>query len=180
MGVFGTASRWRPGPRSARVTTSRPAGRSLGPHARDRDGWASTCTTRPWAPGPVNPPWPHCDGSQPDALRAKNTYLAAQHTRLRPRLGHAKALVAIEHSILVANFYSSSEISPTTTLGGLPHPPRRPRTTRPQAYPTAQGHRLLRAGGTTTTGRRIADQGPASPVVFSSDQQTRQAPSQSG
>jgi hypothetical protein len=41
---------WRPGPRSVRVTTSRPAGPSLGPPARGRDGWVSTCTTRPWVP----------------------------------------------------------------------------------------------------------------------------------
>ncbi|WP_322763091.1 hypothetical protein [Frankia sp. Cr2] len=39
------------------------------------------------------------------ALPTKNTYLAAQYARLRPRLDHARALVAIEHSILVAIFY---------------------------------------------------------------------------
>ena len=39
------------------------------------------------------------------AIRAKNTYLAAQYARLRPRLGHNKALVAVEHSILVAIFH---------------------------------------------------------------------------
>ncbi|MGH3624793.1 MAG: transposase, partial [Sciscionella sp.] len=39
------------------------------------------------------------------AIRTKNTYLAAQYARLRPRLGHNKALVAIEHSILVAIFH---------------------------------------------------------------------------
>jgi transposase len=39
------------------------------------------------------------------ALRTKNTYLATQYARLRPRLGHTQALVAIEHSTLVSIFY---------------------------------------------------------------------------
>jgi transposase len=51
------------------------------------------------------------------ALRAKNTYLAAQYTRLRPRLGHAKALVAVEHSILVAIFHMLNRDQPYHDLG---------------------------------------------------------------
>jgi len=51
------------------------------------------------------------------ALRTKNTYLAAQYTRLRPRLGHAKALVAVEHSILVAIFYMLQRDQPYHDLG---------------------------------------------------------------
>ncbi|MEN3267474.1 hypothetical protein [Pseudonocardia sp.] len=42
------------------------------------------------------------------ATRTKNTYLAAQYSRLRPRLSHARALVAVEHSILVAIFTCST------------------------------------------------------------------------
>jgi len=52
------------------------------------------------------------------ATRTKNTYLAAQYTRLRPRLGHAKALVAVEHSILVAIFHMLDRDQPYHDLGG--------------------------------------------------------------
>jgi transposase len=51
------------------------------------------------------------------ALRTKNTYLAAQYARLRPRLGHAKALVAVEHSILVAIFHMIQRDQPYHDLG---------------------------------------------------------------
>jgi transposase len=51
------------------------------------------------------------------ALRTKNTYLAAQYVRLRPRLGHAQALVAVEHSILVAIFYMLQRNQPYHDLG---------------------------------------------------------------
>ena len=36
------------------------------------------------------------------ATRTKNTYLAAQYRRLRPRRGHKRALGAVRHSILTA------------------------------------------------------------------------------
>ena len=36
------------------------------------------------------------------ATRSKDTYLAAQYARLRPRRGHKKALGAVKHSIIVA------------------------------------------------------------------------------
>ena len=36
------------------------------------------------------------------ATRANGTYLQAQYQRLRPRLGHGKALGAVKHSIIVA------------------------------------------------------------------------------
>jgi transposase len=51
------------------------------------------------------------------AIRTKNTYLAAQHARLRPRLGHSKALVAVEHSILVAIFHMLQRDQPYHDLG---------------------------------------------------------------
>jgi transposase len=51
------------------------------------------------------------------AIRAKNTYLAAQYARLRPRLGHSKALVAVEHSILVAIFHMLDRDQPYHDLG---------------------------------------------------------------
>jgi hypothetical protein len=39
------------------------------------------------------------------AIRSKNTYYAAQYTRIKGRRGHAKALGAVQHSILVALFH---------------------------------------------------------------------------
>jgi transposase len=51
------------------------------------------------------------------AIRTKNTYLAAQYARLRPRLGHSKALVAVEHSILVAIFHMLDRDQPYHDLG---------------------------------------------------------------
>jgi transposase len=51
------------------------------------------------------------------AIRTKNSYLAAQYARLRPRLGHSKALVAVEHSILVAIFYMFDRDQPYHDLG---------------------------------------------------------------
>lgn len=51
------------------------------------------------------------------ALRTENSYLAAQYTRLRPRLGHPQALVAVEHSILVSIFYMLHRNQPYHDLG---------------------------------------------------------------
>jgi transposase len=51
------------------------------------------------------------------AIRTKQGYLVAQYTRLRPRLGHAKALVAVEHSILVAIFHMLERDQPYHDLG---------------------------------------------------------------
>jgi transposase len=51
------------------------------------------------------------------ATRTKNTYLGAQYDRLRPRLGHARALVAGEHSILVAIFCMLDRDQPYHDLG---------------------------------------------------------------
>jgi transposase len=51
------------------------------------------------------------------AVRTKNSYLAAQYARLRPRLGHNKALVAVEHSILVSIFHMLQRDQPYYELG---------------------------------------------------------------
>ncbi len=51
------------------------------------------------------------------AVRTKNSYLSAQYARLRPRLGHNKALVAVEHSILVAIFHMLARDQPYYELG---------------------------------------------------------------
>jgi transposase len=52
------------------------------------------------------------------AARTKGTYLSAQYARLRPRRGHAKAIVALEHSILVAAFHILDRRVPYQDLGG--------------------------------------------------------------
>ena len=50
------------------------------------------------------------------ATRSKDTYLAAQYARLRPRRGHKKALGAVKHSIIVACWHM-------LTTGELYHDP---------------------------------------------------------
>jgi transposase len=42
------------------------------------------------------------------AIRSKDTYLAAQYARLRPRRGRKKALGAVKHSILIACWHMLS------------------------------------------------------------------------
>ena len=39
------------------------------------------------------------------AVRSKNTYLAAQYQRLKPRIGHGRALGAVKHSMLIAYWH---------------------------------------------------------------------------
>jgi transposase len=51
------------------------------------------------------------------AARSKGTYLSAQYARLRPRRGHPKAIVAVEHSILVAAFHFLDRGVPYRDLG---------------------------------------------------------------
>src|SRR5436853_124025 len=49
--------------------------------------------------------------------RTRGTYLNAQYLRLRSRRGHAKAIVAVAHSILVSPTTCSSETSPMKSSG---------------------------------------------------------------
>lgn len=51
------------------------------------------------------------------AARTKGTYLQAQYYRLRGRRGHAKATVAVEHSILVAAYHILDRRVPYKDLG---------------------------------------------------------------
>ncbi|HEV7827376.1 MAG TPA: transposase [Pseudonocardiaceae bacterium] len=100
MGVFGTASRlasWAavcPGNHES-------AGRSKSGATRKGPRWLGI----------------YLHDAAMGALRTKNTYLAAQYARLRSRLGHAQALVAVEHSILVAIFYMLQRNQPYHDLG---------------------------------------------------------------
>lgn len=52
------------------------------------------------------------------AIRSKNTYLAAQYQRLKPRLGHGRALGAVKHSILTAYWHMFTNGEFYRDLGG--------------------------------------------------------------
>jgi len=52
------------------------------------------------------------------ATRGKDTYLAAQYARLRPRRGHKKALGAVKHSIIVACWHMLCTGELYNDLGG--------------------------------------------------------------
>jgi transposase len=60
------------------------------------------------------------------AGRSKDTYLGAQFTRLRGRIGHPKARKAVEHSILVAAFHILAGGVPYNDLGADWFQRRRP------------------------------------------------------
>jgi transposase len=65
------------------------------------------------------PKWlqPHLNQAAKAAARTKGTYLRAQYLRLKGRRGHAKATVAVEHSILVAAFHILDRAVPYEDLG---------------------------------------------------------------
>jgi transposase len=52
------------------------------------------------------------------AIRSKNTYLAAQYQRLKPRIGHGRALGAVKHSILIAYWHMFTNGETYRDLGG--------------------------------------------------------------
>jgi transposase len=52
------------------------------------------------------------------AIRTKNTYLAAQYQRLKPRLGHGRALGAVKHSMLIAYWHMFTTGETYHDLGG--------------------------------------------------------------
>lgn len=52
------------------------------------------------------------------AIRSKNTYLAAQYQRLKPRLGHGRALGAVKHSMLIAYWHMFTTGETYHDLGG--------------------------------------------------------------
>ena len=52
------------------------------------------------------------------AIRAKDSYLAAQYRRLKPRLGHGRALGAVKHSTLIAYWHMFTTGQTYTDLGG--------------------------------------------------------------
>ena len=52
------------------------------------------------------------------AAKVKNTYLSAQYRRLATRIGKKKAIVALEHSILVAAYHIIKNNEVYQDLGG--------------------------------------------------------------
>jgi transposase len=52
------------------------------------------------------------------ATRSKGTYLHALYKRLRPRIGHARAIGAIKHSMLTAYWHMLTTGQTYTDLGG--------------------------------------------------------------
>ncbi|HEY1246073.1 MAG TPA: IS110 family transposase [Solirubrobacteraceae bacterium] len=52
------------------------------------------------------------------AIRSKGTYLAAQYQRLRPRIGHGRALGAVKHSMLIAYWHMFTTGETYRDLGG--------------------------------------------------------------
>jgi transposase len=52
------------------------------------------------------------------ATRSKGTYLQAQYQRLKPRIGHGRALGAVKHSILIAYWHMFTNGETYRELGG--------------------------------------------------------------
>ena len=52
------------------------------------------------------------------AVRSKGTYLAAQYQRLKPRIGHGRALGAVKHSMLIAYWHMFTTGETYRDLGG--------------------------------------------------------------
>lgn len=63
------------------------------------------------------------------AAHTKNTYLSAQYRRLAARRGKKKAIVALEHTILVIAYYLIKRKEPYRELGGDYFDKRRPEAT---------------------------------------------------
>ena len=59
----------------------------------------------------------HLNEAAKSIVRSKGTYLSAQYARIKPRRGHAKATVAVEHSIVVAAFHILDRHEPYNELG---------------------------------------------------------------
>ena len=78
------------------------------------------------------------------ATRTKDSYLQAQYQRLRPRRGHRRAFVAVQHSMLVAYWHMFTTGETYRHLGGDYYRKRDPerQTRRLVAQLEALGHRV--------------------------------------
>ena len=79
------------------------------------------------------------------AARTKDSYLAAQYARLRPRPGHEKPLGAVKHSIICIIWHMLSTGELYTDLGGDYFRKRDPEraTRRLIAQLEALGHKVI-------------------------------------
>lgn len=59
----------------------------------------------------------HLNEAAKSIVRSKGTYLSAQYARIKARRGHAKATVAVEHSIIVAAYHILDRKQPYHDLG---------------------------------------------------------------
>jgi transposase len=78
------------------------------------------------------------------ATRTKDSYLQAQYQRLRPRRGHRRALVAVQHSMVVAYWHMFTTGETYRDLGGDYYRKRDPerQTRRLVAQLEALGHKV--------------------------------------
>jgi hypothetical protein len=78
------------------------------------------------------------------ATRTNDSYLQAQYRRLRPRIGHSRALVAVQHSMLVAYWHMFTTGETYRDLGGDYFRKRDPerQTRRLIAQLEALGHKV--------------------------------------
>jgi transposase len=78
------------------------------------------------------------------AIRVKDSYLAAQYRRLKPRLGHGRALGAVKHSMLIAYWHMFTTGETYRDLGGNDFQRRDPQraTKRLVAKLEALGHHV--------------------------------------
>lgn len=105
---------WPPEPGSAQATTSLPADthrqRPVTDNHRHGNPWLKA------VPGQT----------AVSAARTKNTYLAARYRRLAARCGKKRALVAVEHSVLIAMWHMLAHDVEYADLGGQYFRPHRP------------------------------------------------------
>jgi transposase len=79
------------------------------------------------------------------ATRAKDSYLQAQYQRLKPRIGHRRALGAVQHSMLVAYWHMFTTGETYRELGGDYYQRRDPErlTKRLVARLESLGHHVI-------------------------------------
>jgi len=111
--------RWS-SPRSASTT-------SISPTAKQLASWAGQCPGNDQSAGKRRSGTPRKGSKWLDrtleeaamaAIRTKDSYLAAQYARLRPRRGHKKALGAGKHSIIGIIWHMLTTGEPYPDLGG--------------------------------------------------------------
>jgi transposase len=97
------------------------------PSAADLASWAGVCPSNNESGGRKGPspsrhgdPWLKAVLGQAavSASRTKNTYLAARYRRIVARRGKNRALVALQHSILIATWHTFTRDTPYADLGG--------------------------------------------------------------